>query len=181
MADEPTETTERAVEESETPETTETAAQEPAKPEVPPEVKRALNKANKEAEALRLKLKEFEDRDKTEAQKLTERAAEAERAAATKDAELLRLRTALKHGISDEDAETFLTGSDEETLTKQAERLVALKGTTAAPRTPAPDPSQGTRGGQPPDVDSLIKEAQAKGDWRTVISLQNSKLDKSRT
>lgn len=45
-----------------------------------------------------------------------------------------------------------------------------------APRTgPRPDPSQGARGAGP-SVDSRIAEAQAKGDWRSVISLQNQKL-----
>ena len=45
------------------------------------------------------------------------------------------------------------------------------------PRTPAPDPSQGARGGAgTPDLQTLIKEAQDKGDWREVIRLQNSKL-----
>lgn len=47
--------------------------------------------------------------------------AEAERDAAR--AEALRYKVASKHGISDEDAELFLTGTDEETLTRQAERL----------------------------------------------------------
>ena len=42
------------------------------KVEIPPEVKRALQKANKEAETLRLKLKDFEDRDKTDSQKIQE-------------------------------------------------------------------------------------------------------------
>jgi hypothetical protein len=41
--------------------------------------------------------------------------------------------------------------------------------------TPRADPSQGARGAGP-DVDSRIAEAQNKGDWRTVISLQNQKL-----
>jgi len=38
-----------------------------------------------------------------------------------------------------------------------------------------PDPSMGSRGGGP-TVDSRIAAAQAAGDWRTVISLQNQKL-----
>lgn len=40
---------------------------------------------------------------------------------------------------------------------------------------PRPDPSQGTRG-TGPTVDSRIAEARSKGDWRTVISLENQKL-----
>lgn len=47
--------------------------------------------------------------------------AEQERDAARADA--LRLRVASRHGISDEDADLFLTGTDEATLIRQAERL----------------------------------------------------------
>ena len=56
--------------------------------------------------------------------------------AAAAKAEALRWRIAAKHGISDEDAETFLTGSDEESLTKQAQRLASLA-TTSNPATPS--------------------------------------------
>ena len=38
-------------------------------------------------------------------------------------ADALRLRIAAKHGISDDDADLFLTGTDEDTLTRQAQRL----------------------------------------------------------
>lgn len=169
--------------------TTEPAAPAPTPPEAKPEdalqdpgkkalaEERAARKAAEKAQAeLAAKLKEFEDRDKSEAEKLAERAAAAEKTAADKDAELLRLRTALKHGISDDDAETFLTGTDEATLTRQAERLPALQGTTAGPRTPAPDPSQGSRSAGPPDLDALIADAEAKGDTRTAIQLKARKL-----
>jgi hypothetical protein len=47
----------------------------------------------------------------------------------------------------------------------------------AARTGPRPDPSQGARGAGP-DVDSRIAEAQRKGDWKTVIALQNDKLAK---
>ncbi|HLS48556.1 MAG TPA: hypothetical protein VK024_01055 [Actinomycetaceae bacterium] len=44
-----------------------------------------------------------------------------------RDAETARLRSdiAAAHGISPEDRDLFLTGADEETLTKQAERLAS--------------------------------------------------------
>lgn len=48
---------------------------------VPPEMRRALNAANKEAEKLRRRLQEFEDRDKTDLQKAQERAEAAEKRA----------------------------------------------------------------------------------------------------
>lgn len=41
---------------------------------------------------------------------------------------------------------------------------------------PKPDPSQGARGsGFDPPIDQQIRDAQDKGDWRTVISLQHQK------
>ena len=44
-----------------------------------------------------------------------------------------------------------------------------------APRNPAPDPSQGVHGTVEPSIDAQIREAQARGDFRTVITLQHRK------
>lgn len=79
-------------------------------------------KANAEAAA---KLAEIEDAQKSDAQRAADRIAELESAAAAAQADALRFKIATKHGITDEDAELFLTGSDEATLTRQAERLAA--------------------------------------------------------
>lgn len=97
------------------------------------------------------RLAELEEANKSELEKATEKALAAEKAAEQARADALRLRVALKHGISDEDADEFLHGTDEETLTRQAKRLTALvadrkkngnhvprEGTT--PREPAEDP-----------------------------------------
>lgn len=77
-------------------------------------------KANAAAQA---KLDELEKANQTELEKATSRATEAEAERDRARAETLRYRIATRHGISDEDAELFLTGTDEDTLTKQAERL----------------------------------------------------------
>lgn len=69
------------------------------------------------------KLDEIEAANKSEIEKATEKATTAEQRAARAEAEALRWKVAAKHGVSDEDAELFLTGTDEATLTKQAERL----------------------------------------------------------
>lgn len=69
------------------------------------------------------RLAEIEEASKTAEQKLAERAEAAEREAAAARREALRYRVAATHGVSDEDAELFLTGDDEETLIRQAERL----------------------------------------------------------
>lgn len=69
------------------------------------------------------RLEELENAQKTEAQKAADARAAAERERDEARADALRWRVAAKHGISDEDAELFLTGTDEDTLTKQATRL----------------------------------------------------------
>lgn len=69
------------------------------------------------------KLDELEAANKSEIEKAVEKATAAEQAAAQAKADALRWKIAAKHGITDDDAELFLTGTDEETLTKQAERL----------------------------------------------------------
>ncbi|WP_055525315.1 hypothetical protein [Streptomyces graminilatus] len=137
------------------------------------------------------RLKEFEDRDKTEAQKqaealqaATERAEQATRLAVSSQVEALAAGrfqdpqdavTALQSG-------TFVTADgtvDRAAITAALDNLLTQKPHWAATgsRTPRPDPSQGPRpGGTPGGIDQQIAEAKAKGDWRTVLSLENSKL-----
>lgn len=93
----------------------------PNPPEVPAEVKAALRKANKEAETLRLKLKELEDRDKSEQQKALERAEAAERELASERAARLRLSIAAEFGITE--VADAIAGSSEEEIRANAERL----------------------------------------------------------
>lgn len=69
------------------------------------------------------RLDEIEEANKTEVQKASERLAAAERERDEARIDGLRFKVAVKHGISEEDAELFLTGRDEESLTRQAERL----------------------------------------------------------
>lgn len=109
----------------------------------------ALAKANAEAKENRIKAKEFDgikQAQMTELEKAQATAAELQREAEQARAESLRLRIALKHGISDDDAATFLTATDEETLNRQAERLAALAATSGTPATPKPDRTQGGTG-----------------------------------
>lgn len=91
--------------------------------DVPPEVRRALNKANKEAEALRLKLKEFEDRDKTEAERVAERAKDAEDRAAQAESKALRLEVAFEKGLTPAQAKR-LVGTSREELEADADELL---------------------------------------------------------
>lgn len=124
-------------------ESVEVTATEQPKADVPPEVKKALREANKEAETLRRKLKEFEDAQKTEAERLAERAATAEAELQALRTESVRARVALTKGVP-ADLLEFLTASDEEALSEQADRLLARLA-PAAPGRPAGDVDQGVR------------------------------------
>lgn len=98
-------------------------AEQAKTPDVPPEVKRALSKANKEAETLRLKLKEFEDRDKSELERLTERAEAAEKAAAAAGVQSLRLEIAAEKGLTPAQAKR-LVGDTRDELEADAKELL---------------------------------------------------------
>jgi hypothetical protein len=134
--------------------------QQTGKPDVPPEVKRALNKANKEAESLRLQLKQYEDRDKTELQKLSESATAAERRAADAELGLARYRVAVAKKLPAELVDR-LRGTTEEELAADADSLLQLVGTTAT-RTDF-DGGARTPAGKPADMNSLIRHAAGMG------------------
>lgn len=133
--------------------TSETPAPESGQPEpsvkaddtVPPEIRAALKKANKEAETLRLKLQQFEDAQKSEAQKLAERAEIAERERDALRVESLRARVAIAKGLP-ADLMEFLTASDEDDLNAQADRLMARL-SSSEPARPRADIDQGARPG----------------------------------
>lgn len=114
-------------------------------------------------------------KDKTELEQLTERLAKHEEELAKARTAAARATIAAKHQISEEDAAEFLTGADEAAMTRQAERLAAIRGQAAAPGTPRPDPTQGSQGGAGLDIDAQILEAQKKGDVREAILLKNQK------
>lgn len=78
---------------------------------------------------LSAKVAEREDADKTETQKLADRAARAEKLAADTRRELLIERIGRKHSLP-EDAVEFLTGDTEEEIEARATKLAKLHGTT---------------------------------------------------
>lgn len=78
-------------------------------------------RAKENAEAAK-RLAEFEESQKTEAQKIADRAAAAERARDEALADGLRYKAAAKHGI-DEDHFDLLGSGDEEAISGRAERI----------------------------------------------------------
>lgn len=128
-------------------------------------------KAKENAQAA-IELGELRKSQLSAEEKLAAELGEAAQRAARAEAEALRWRIAAKHGISDEDAELFLTGSDEETLARQAERFKEL----------AVKPSKGTHvpgvGNQPapPSIAEQIAAAEAAGDFNLAIQLKSQRL-----
>jgi hypothetical protein len=114
---------------------------------------------------------------KSEVQLLEERFADHERTLAEERTARWRAEVAHEKGLTPQQAARLVGGSREE-LTADADQLLTLfPAASAGPRTPAPDPSQGARGGTPgPDLEAQIAEAHKSGDWRRVAALQKSKL-----
>ena len=100
----------------------------------------------KELKEKAARLDEMEQASKSELEKANSRISELEAEREAAQAETLRYRVATRYGISDEDADLILTGTDEETLTRQAERIAARIDEEQRPRSPQPDPTQGRNG-----------------------------------
>lgn len=75
----------------------------------------------------RAKYSDYDElKSKAEGAKTAEdRITELEKSIESANREAMRRRVQAAHGISDEDADLFLTGSDEDSLTAQAKRLAA--------------------------------------------------------
>lgn len=102
----------------------------------------ARKAAEGSAAALQKQLDEINAANLTDLERAQKAAQDATETAEKATKEAMRLRVAAKHGISDDDADLFLTGSDMETVERQAAALAARTSTG-----PKPDLSQGARGG----------------------------------
>ena len=101
--------------------------------------------ARKELEQLREASLSDEEKRTKAIEETERRATEAEKRAEAAEAALNRYRIASEFSISPDDADLFLTASDEETLRKQAERLSESR--SSGPR---PNRAQGNRGSTGP-------------------------------
>lgn len=127
-------------------------------------VVKALAKANEEAKQARLKVKEFEDRDKTETERVAEKAAELEKNLTTAQADAVRFEIALDKGLTKSQAKR-LVGSSREELEADAEELLADLGTK--PIIPSRPSGQG--GGSAP---SDASETRSPADLAAAVVRQ---------
>jgi len=114
---------------------------------------------------------------KTDLERLTERLSQHETELASERQARWRAEIVAETGLPVALAARLQGGTREELLADAA-ALKALIPEPTGPRTPAPDPSQGARGTQPPDLENQIAEAQKAGNIRQVIALQKQKLAK---
>jgi hypothetical protein len=125
------------------------------------EERKAKKDAEKRAAELEAQLKQYQDRDKTEAEKLAERATAAEAAAAGAQREIARLRVIAEVQL-DPDLHEFVIGDTEDEMRARAEKLKAKVTGSVAPEPttepgPRPDLSQGARSAMPLNGDPLTQ------------------------
>lgn len=145
----------------------------------------------RENRAKAARLDEIEAANKTDAERAAERAtaAEAQLAALRRVAVDAEIRAAASGWADPSDAPRYLDDRDrylsEDGTVDTAAIAADLAAVLAArphlarldgPRRPAPDPTQGQRQGGPSGVAEQIREAEARGDWATAISLKNQLL-----
>jgi len=112
---------------------------------------------------------------KSEVELLNEKFASYEKDLAEERAARWRAEVAAEKGLTAQQA-ARLRGTTRDELVADADELLTLF-PAPGPRTPAPDPSQGARGGQPgPDLQAQVAEARARGDFKAAIALERSKL-----
>lgn len=100
----------------------------------------AAKEARRQVAELEARVKAYETEKMSDLEKAQTLAAEAAKRAEAAEARATRAEIATEYGITKADAELFLTGTDTETLTRQAK---ALAERAATPSTPKPDLTQG--------------------------------------
>ena len=161
------------------------------------EWKKRAKDAEKQAKDQAARLKEYEDRDKTDAEKqadalkaATERAEQATRLAVSAKVEALaagRFQDPL------DAVEALRSGSyvgedgtvDAEAITAALDDLLTRKPHWATgepgPRTPRPDPAQGARPGTAPNLSQRIAEAEQAGNNKLALALKTQQLRELKT
>jgi hypothetical protein len=124
------------------------------------EERRKARAAERQLSELQQRLKEYEDRDKTEAQKLAEARTAAEQRAAAAEQQLLRFKIAAEKKLPANLAGR-LQGSTEEEMAADADSLLEL---LAAQRPSTPSFDGGVRQtARPTDMNSLIRQQAGLG------------------
>lgn len=137
---------------------------------------REQEKKAKENAAARLELDELKASQLSKEEKLAAERDEAARRAAQAEAGLMRWRFASTiPDITDEEVELFLTGTDEETLSRQTQRLREYK-MSLKPSKGTHVPGVGNQPNTPASIAEQISAAEAAGNFQLAIALKSQQL-----
>lgn len=145
------------------------------------EARKALEKRVKELEPLTRLLSvlspEGDSTQPSDIDRLAERLSKHETELSAERAARWRAEVAHEKGLTPAQA-ARLSGATRDELASDADALLALfPAQPTAPRTPSPDPSQGSRGNGAPDIATQIAAAESAGDWQTVIALKRQQAN----
>lgn len=115
-------------------------------------------------------LEKIRDAQKSEAEKIQERAAKAEQRAQAAEAELIRERIARRHKIDDDDLELLGTGTEEQ-IEARAKRIAALNAAAAAVKAtvpPSEKPVEKLRPGATAADEDINSPDAYPSSWRTA-------------
>lgn len=123
------------------------------------------------------KLDEIEAANKSELEKLTDQNQKLAAQLAEREHAALIQAACIKHGVP-ADYMDLVTGADEDSIDKAAEKVAKLAAASAKP----PKGPSGTEGQHPqdhgaPSIDEQIRAAEAKGDYATSMMLKSLKLN----
>lgn len=123
------------------------------------------------------KFDEIEAANKSELEKLTDQNQKLAAQLAEREHAALIQTACIKHGVP-ADCMDLVTGADEESIDKAAEKVAKLASASVKP----PKGPSGTEGQHPqghgaPSVDEQIRAAEAKGDYATSMMLKSLKLN----
>lgn len=123
------------------------------------------------------KFDEIEAANKSELEKLADQNQKLAAQLAEREHAALIQAACIKHGVP-ADCIDLVTGADEESIDKAAEKVAKLASASVKP----PKGPSGTEGQHPhghgtPSVDEQIRAAEAKGDYATSMMLKSLKLN----
>ncbi len=124
----------------------------------------------KELEAYEAKVREFEESQKSEADKIQERAAAAEKRASDAETLLAVERIARRHQISDDDMDLLGTGTEEQ-IEARAKKIAAKNAAAAgvsATAPPSEKPIEKLRPGATSSEKDLAPQDAYPSTWRTA-------------
>ncbi len=129
--------------------------------------RRNARQATKERDALATRLQEFEERDKTEAEKVTDRAKNAEDRAAQAESRALRLEVAFEKGLTPAQAKRLVGATRDELEADADELLETFK--PAEQAKPDVDLDLGARAAGVPNLDPRAADlAQIEADLKAT-------------